>query len=97
LITHGDGIALMPAKTETHDLQVYMGAADLLIFVKGRIYFERGSRPGGNGVGGVTTTPPFGIVLCAYGDRMTEVLLRSRVQGMRARPTHPTVPPDSHG
>lgn len=92
LLAHGDGIALMPAKTETHDLQIYMGAADLLIFVKGRIYFERGSRPGGNGVGGVTTTPPFGIVLCAYGDRMTEVLLKSRVQGMRARPTHQTVP-----
>jgi hypothetical protein len=89
LIAHGDGIALMPAKTETHDLQTYMGAADLLVFVKGRIYFERGSRPGGNGAGGVTTTPPFGIVLCAYGARMAEVLDRSRVQGMRARPVAP--------
>lgn len=88
LLAHGDGIALMPAKTETHDLQLYMGAADLLIFVKGRIYFERGSRPGGNGVGGITTTPPFGIVLCAYGGRMTEVLRGSRIQGMRAMPEH---------
>lgn len=86
MMLHGDGIALMPAKTETHDLQTFMGGADLLIFVKGRIYFERGCRPGGNGVGGVTTTPPFGIVLCSYGDRMTDVLLNSRVQGLRTRP-----------
>lgn len=90
LIKHGDGIALMPARTETFDLQTYMAAADVIVFMKGHIYFERGSRPGGNGTGGVTTTPPFGIVLCAYGDRMADALLQSRVQGMRARPAHPT-------
>lgn len=79
------GIALMPAKTETHDLQDYMRAASALLFVKGRIYFERGSKPGGNGVNGVTTTPPFGIVLCAYGPEMADALLASKIKGVRCR------------
>lgn len=84
LIQHGTGIALMPAKTETHDLQTYMQASDALIFVKGRIYFERGSRPGAN-TKGQTTTPPFGIVLCAYGEEMADALLASKVLGVRMR------------
>lgn len=78
------GISLMPARTETHDLQAYMNAADAILFLKGRIYFERGSRPGGNGVGGVTTTPPFGIVLCAYGKAMASALVGSKLHGVRA-------------
>jgi hypothetical protein len=76
---------LMPARTETHDLQVYMQAAQALLFMKGRIYFERGQRPGGNGVGGVTTSPPFGLVFCAYGDRMAELLLNSELLGVRTK------------
>lgn len=79
-----EGIALMPARTETHDFQNYMNAADALLFLKGRIYFERGHRPGANG-NGVTSTPPFGIVLCAYGYRMAEALLASKLQGVRAK------------
>jgi hypothetical protein len=84
LVQHGNGIALMPARTETHDLQDFMSAAQALVFLKGRIYFERGTRPGGNGTGGVTTTPPFGIVLCAYGEELATALLNSGLQGMRA-------------
>jgi len=83
LLQHGNGIALMPARTETHDLQDYMNAATALLFLKGRIYFERGHRPGGNGCGAVTT-PPFGIVLCAYGNRMAEALMGSDLMGVRA-------------
>jgi len=84
LVAHGNGIALMPARTETHDFQDYMRAADALLFLKGRIYFERGSRPGANGNGN-TTTPPFGIVLCAYGQTMGDALLASKLQGVRAK------------
>lgn len=84
LVAHGNGIALMPARTETHDLQTYMCAADALLFLRGRIYFERGHRPGANGRG-VTTTPPFGIVLCAYGEAMADALLRSGLLGVRAK------------
>lgn len=85
LVAHGNGIALMPNRTETHDLQEYMRAASALLFLKGRIYFWRGSAPGGNGVGGVTTTPPFGLVLCAYGADMADALLSSQLMGVRAR------------
>lgn len=84
LVEHGDGIALMPARTETHDLQDYMGAAGLLLFMKGRIYFERGHRPGANG-NGVTSTPPFGCVLCAYGERMVSALKNSKIIGLRMK------------
>jgi hypothetical protein len=83
LVEHGNGIALMPARTETHDFQDYMNAADALLFLRGRIYFERGSRPGAHG-GGQTTTPPFGIVLCAYSKPMACALLASGLQGVRA-------------
>lgn len=84
LVQHGDGIALMPARTETHDLQDYMNAAAALLFLKGRVYFERGHRPGANGNGAITT-PPFGIVLCAYGDRMADALLSSKLMGVRSK------------
>ena len=85
LCVHGNGIALMPARTETHDLQDYMQESSALLFLKGRIYFERGSRPGANGAGGQTSTPPFGVVLCAYGDEMADALLRSDLLGIRAK------------
>lgn len=84
LLEHGHGIALMPARTETHDLQDYMNAADAMLFLKGRIYFERGHRPGANGNGAITT-PPFGIVLCAYGADMADALLQSDLLVVRAR------------
>jgi hypothetical protein len=84
IVKHGNGIALIPARTETHDFQDYMNASSALLFMRGRIYFERGSRPGANG-NGVTSTPPFGIVLVAYGDRMADVLLKSNMRGVRAK------------
>lgn len=85
MLHHADGIALLPARTETLDLQTYMSRAQALLFLRGRIYFERGSRPGSNGTGGVTTSPPFGIVLCAYGSRMADALLGSDLLGVRAK------------
>lgn len=78
------GIALMPNRTETHDLQTYLQAADALLFLRGRICFERGSRPGAN-ANGATTTPPFGIVLCAYGEAIADAMLNSRLLGVRAK------------
>lgn len=89
LVEHGNGIALMPSRTETLDLQNYMSSADALLFLRGRIYFERGHRPGANG-NGATTTPPFGIVLCAYGATLADALLRSQLLGVRAQVVHST-------
>ena len=85
MLQHGNGIALIPARTETHDFQRYFQNSAALLFMKGRIYFERGHRPCANG-NGVTSTPPFGIVLAAYGDEMAEILLSSKIQGLRVRP-----------
>lgn len=95
MLEHGNGIALLPSRTETADLQEYMQNAQGLLFLAGRIYFERGHRPGANG-NGATTTPPFGVLLVAYGAPMAEVLLNSDLQGVRAlitrkdRPCPPT-------
>lgn len=83
MLTHGNGIALMPSRTETHDFQRYMSEAQGLLFLKGRIYFERGHRPGANG-GGVTSAPPFGVVLCAYGRSAAQKLFDSGLLGVRA-------------
>lgn len=85
MVVHGVGIALMPARTETFDLQRFMNAAQALLFLRGRLYFERGQRAGANCVGGVTTCPPFGIALCAYGETMAEALLASELLGVRAK------------
>jgi hypothetical protein len=85
MLAHRNGISLMPSRTETHDLQAYMSAADALLFLRGRIYFERGTRPGANASGGVTTSPPFGIVLCAYGEPMAKALLESKLLGVRTK------------
>lgn len=85
MLAHRNGISLMPSRTETHDLQAYMSAADALLFLRGRIYFERGSRPGANANNGVTSSPPFGIVLCAYGDDMAKALLESKLLGVRTK------------
>lgn len=85
MLRHGNGIALMPARTETFDLQDYMNEAHGLLFLRGRIYFERGCKPGANGTDGLTTCPPFGIVLCAYGPKPAAELLGSKLIGVRAR------------
>lgn len=87
MASHGNGIALMPARTETMDMQRLMARSSAVLFLRGRIYFERGTRPGANGVNGLTTSPPFGIVLCAYGDRMADALMSSKLLGVRAKVT----------
>lgn len=83
LVEHGNGIALMPARTDTFDLQTYMQAAQALLFVRGRICFERGTRSGDGGM-----RPTFGVVLCAYGEEMADRLLASQLMGVRAKVFH---------
>ncbi len=84
MLTHRNGIALMPSRTEAFALQDYMNAADALLFLRGRVYFERGARPGASAPGAITT-PPYGIMLCAYGEAMSVTLLQSNLIGVRAR------------
>ena len=76
LAAHGDGIALVPARTEVESWfwPFIWEAADAVLFIKGRLYFHRpdGSTNGNAG---------HGSVLAAYGARNVAALKRSGVNG----------------
>jgi hypothetical protein len=76
LVEHGDGIALIYARTET-DLwfRMVFGVADAVMFLKGRVWFydSTGNRAGNNG------GAPSALV--AYGPRNVEALHRSKLAG----------------
>lgn len=76
LADHGDGIALIFARTETRMfVSNVWRRADALLFLYGRLYFHRpdGSRAGSNS-GGPS-------VLVAYGDRNVQALRNSGLPG----------------
>lgn len=76
---HGNGIALMPSRTDSKWLQNCVADAHALLFLRGRLYFERpADKRRGHG-------PPFGILLVAYGDGMGEALLNSALIGLRTK------------
>ena len=73
---HGDGIALLFARTETKMFHEHVwGVANALLFLKGRLYFHRpdGTRAAGN-AGGPS-------VLIAYGDENARILQASKLGG----------------
>lgn len=72
LATHGDGVALIPARTETAMFyETVWGVADAVLFIKGRphFHFVDGQRAAFN-----SGAP---ICLVAYGQRNAEVLAAS--------------------
>lgn len=72
LADHGDGIALLFARTDTKWFQTYVaGRADLVCFVDGRIKFFKGGMDERGG------SPGAGSVLIAYGKRSADALLAS--------------------
>lgn len=72
---HGNGIALIFARTETRSFQEFCwGQADGMLFVAGRIRFRL---PGG-AVAGPAGAPS---VLVAYGSRNVQALRDSRIRG----------------
>jgi len=76
LARHGNGIALVFARTETQMFRDWVwGRADALMFLHGRLYFHRpdGSR-GKTNAGGPS-------VLIAYGCRNADTLRASRLTG----------------
>jgi len=76
LAEHGDGVALLFARTETQLFHRYIwNAADALLFLKGRLYFHRpdGTRAPGN-AGGPS-------VLIAYGPENVSALKNSCLDG----------------
>jgi hypothetical protein len=77
LATHGDGIALIFARTETKSFFEHVwGAATGLLFIKGRLqfYLPTGVRPTHTNCGGPS-------VLVAYGNRNHEALQAARIEG----------------
>lgn len=75
LSEHGNGIALIFAKTETKAFHEYIwGKADGLLFLKRRLKFHKP-----NGEQGQSATQP--SVLIAYGESMAERLRHSKLSG----------------
>lgn len=78
LAEHGDGIALIFARTETRMFFDWVwGRATALLFLQGRLHFHHpdGTRAKANG--GAPS------VLIAYGDRAAERLIHSTINGAR--------------
>lgn len=78
LAKHGDGIALVFARTETKMFFDWVWPkASALLFIKGRLYFRQ---PDGNKAKWTGGAPS---VLIAYGDGAAEQLLSADVEGAR--------------
>lgn len=72
MVSHGDGIVLIPARTETAMFyETVWGVADAVLFIKGRPHFHR--------VDGVRASFNSGAPIClvAYGKRNAQALLAS--------------------
>lgn len=76
LAEHGDGIALVPARTEVESWfwPYVWEAADAILFLRGRLYFHR---PDGSTAGNAG----HGSVLAAYGAHNADRLRRSGIRG----------------
>lgn len=76
LAEHGNGIALVPSRTEVESWfwPHIWEAADAVLFIRGRLYFRRpdGSKAGNAG---------HGSVLAAYGQRNVEAIRKSGIAG----------------
>jgi hypothetical protein len=81
LAEHGNGIALVPARTEVESWfwPYVWEAADAVLFIRGRLYFYRpdGTKAKGNA--------GHGSVLVAYGQENTEILSVCEVRGRYVR------------
>ena len=71
LVGHGNGIALVFARTDTEWFHQYAVRADVLCFMRGRIRFISGSGKVGTSCAGA------GSLLLAYGEECAKALLSS--------------------
>lgn len=76
LAEHGNGIALVPARTEVESWfwPYIWEAADAVLFIRGRLYFHR---PDGSTAGNAG----HGSVLAAYGRNNTRAIVESGIVG----------------
>jgi len=77
LADHGNGIALVPSRTEVESWfwPFIWERASAILFLKGRLYFRK---PDGSTMGNAG----HGSVLAAYGKRNVTALRRSKIPGM---------------
>jgi hypothetical protein len=77
---HGNGVALIPARTEVESWfwPYVWEAADAVLFLRGRLYFHKpdGTLRGNAG---------HGSALAAYGEANAETLLDCGIEGKRIR------------
>lgn len=73
-VDHGNGVCLVNARCETRWFQRLAGGADGLLFLKGRVQFERPDKPNGH--------PPCGSCLVAYGSENATALRLSKLPGV---------------
>lgn len=78
LIEHGDGIALVFCRVDALWFQKAAAAADLVLFIAGRISFVRPD--------GKLSRCPLGCVLLAFGVSNAAVLSNAKIKGLLMRP-----------
>lgn len=71
LAEHGDGIALVFARTDVKWFQEHATRADLICFISGRVRFYQGNTESRGG------TPGAGSMLVAYGKKAADAVRRS--------------------
>jgi hypothetical protein len=69
MIAHGDGLLLLPSRTETAAYQRCLAAADAVCFLRERLWFVRDD--------GVTGRSSFGSTLFAFGQWAADILRRA--------------------
>ena len=76
MVAHGNGIALLPSRTETHVFTDYVWqGADAVLFIKSRLTFHHTDGTKASGQSG------WGSALVAYGDDNVETLRNCDIQG----------------
>lgn len=76
---HGDGIAIVPSRTDAGWFQTFAPSADACFFLKDRVYYLRPGEEGGK-------RPSFGSVLLAWGAKNAKAIYRSGLAGIFLNP-----------
>jgi hypothetical protein len=79
MIAHGDGLLLLPARTEVRWFQRALAECDAVTLLRDRLHFTRAD--------GFKARSTFGSVLFAFGQRCTDALLNADLGWTHVSPT----------